>query len=305
MPLSCRTGYFAIVTPAPVGILPLRAQGSRCVHIHTMTTYTQPLRPHYRTVVLSDIHLGTKHAKVNEVTDFLSKVDCDRLILNGDIIDGWHLQKSGIKKWKPEHTRFFKVLMKLMEKHDTEVIYVRGNHDDFLDALAPLQLGCLRIVREYEFDGLDGRRYLVVHGDIFDRVCSHMKWLALLGDAGYTALLWLNGLYNRWRRYRHKPYHSISQAIKLKVKNAVSYISDFEQVLAEVAQGRQCQGVICGHIHHPDDRMIGAVRYLNSGDWVETLSALTEDRRGVWTIRRYYASDTTVTAGVNLQNAVS
>lgn len=267
---------------------------------------SKKLRPHYRTIVLSDIHLGTKHAKVNEVTDYLSSVDCDRLILNGDIIDGWHLQKSGIKKWRPEHTRFFKVIMKMMEKHDTEIIYVRGNHDDFLDTLTPLKMGCMKIVKEYFLEGLDGNRYLVVHGDIFDRVCTHMKWLALLGDAGYTALLWLNSLYNRWRCYRHKPYYSLSQAIKQKVKNAVSYISDFEQVLASVARERLCQGVICGHIHHPDDRMIGSIRYLNSGDWVETLSALTEDYQGNWNIQRYYSAGQTGThTGSQLKNVVS
>lgn len=264
------------------------------------------LRPHYRTIVLSDIHLGTKHAKVDEVTDYLASVDCDRLILNGDIIDGWHLKKSGIKKWRPEHTRFFKVIMKMMEKHDTEIIYVQGNHDDFLETLAPLSMGCLKIVKEYVLEGLDGNRYLVVHGDIFDRVCTQMKWLALLGDAGYTALLWFNSLYNRWRCYRHKPYYSISQAIKQKVKNAVSYISDFENVLANVARERQCQGIICGHIHHPDDRMIGQTRYLNSGDWVETLSALTEDFQGRWNVYRYYAAPQTAPAAIrNLKNTAS
>ena len=243
-------------------------------------------RPFYRTVVLSDIHLGTTHSKVEQVSDFLSSVDCARLILNGDIIDGWHIKKTGIRGWKPEHTRFIKIIMKLMEKHETEVIYVRGNHDDFLDSLAPLQLSNLNIVKDFVLESGD-RRYFVTHGDIFDRVTTEMRWLAQLGDVGYTMLLWLNSWYNRYRRRRGLPYYSVSQAIKQKVKTAVSYISDFEKVLVDFARARDCDGVICGHIHHPDDRMIDGIHYLNSGDWVETLSALTEDEEGRWNIVYY------------------
>lgn len=117
-----------------------------------------------------------------------------------------------------------------------------------------------------------------------------MKWLAKLGDIGYTLLLWLNSQYNRWRIKQGKPYYSLSQEIKQKVKSAVSYISDFEKVLAEFARNRQCEGVICGHIHHPENKMIGDVHYLNSGDWVETMSALTEDEEGNWDIL-YYSAD--------------
>ena len=133
------------------------------------------LRPYYRTIVLSDIHLGTSHSKVAEVSHFLSTVNCDRLILNGDIIDGWHLQKSGVKRWNAEHTRFFKVIMKMMEKCGTEIIYVRGNHDDFLDNLAPLHFSNIRIVKDYTLESA-GRRYFVTHGDVFDKVTTEMKW---------------------------------------------------------------------------------------------------------------------------------
>ena len=153
-------------------------------------------RKYYRTIVLSDIHLGTAHSKTDEVCHFLSNVDCDRLILNGDIIDGWHLKKSGTRKWQPNHTRFFKILMRMMERKNTQVVYVRGNHDDFLDGLAPLNFYNISIVRDYEIESA-GRRYFVTHGDIFDRVTTQMKWLALLGDMGYTFLLSFNSLYNR------------------------------------------------------------------------------------------------------------
>ena len=246
-------------------------------------------RRYFRTIVLSDIHLGTSHSKVEQVCNFLSTTDCDRLILNGDIIDGWSLQKFGSGKWKPQHTRFFKIIMKMVENCGTEVIYIRGNHDDFIDNLAPLKFATLSIVKEYMLES-NGKHYFVTHGDVFDKVSTEMKWLAKLGDIGYTLLLWLISLYNKYRVKRGKPYYSLSQAIKQKVKSAVSYISDFENVLVDFARARQCEGVICGHIHHPENRMIGGIHYLNSGDWVETLSALTEDENGNWNIL-YYTPD--------------
>ena len=155
------------------------------------------LRKHYRTIVLSDIHLGTTHSKVEEVSQLLRSVNCDKLILNGDIIDGWHMKKNGTRKWQPAHTQFFKIIMKLMEKCGTEVIYVRGNHDDFLDNLAPIRFANIQIVKDYVLKS-EGKSYFVTHGDIFDRVTTQMKWLALLGDMGYTFLLWFNGFISRF-----------------------------------------------------------------------------------------------------------
>lgn len=245
------------------------------------------IRTYYPTVVLSDIHLGTSHSKTIEVSNFLKSVNCDRLILNGDIIDGWHLRKAGTKKWQAKHTDFFKVIMKMMENFGTEVIYVRGNHDDFLDSLAPITFYNIKIVKEYILD-THGKRYYVTHGDIFDRVTSQMKWLARLGDVGYTFLLWVNRIYNLYRAGQGKPYYSFSQAVKQKVKSAVSYISDFEKVLVEFARARKCDGVICGHIHHPANTCYDGIHYLNSGDWVESLSALTEDADGNWHIIEYH-----------------
>ena len=243
-------------------------------------------RRHYRTLVLSDIHLGTSHSKTDEVSHFLSNVDCDRLILNGDIIDGWQLKKGGTRKWQAKHTRFFKILMRMMERQGTEIIYVRGNHDDFLDNLAPLSFANLHVVKDYELESC-GKRYFVTHGDIFDHVTSSMRWLARIGDIGYSLLMWFNRLYNRRRMKRGLPYYSVSQKIKQKVKASVSYISDFEQHLVRVANQKGCTGVICGHIHQADKRMIGDVLYLNSGDWVESMTALAEDYAGNWTILRY------------------
>ena len=139
----------------------------------------------------------------------------------------------------------------MMENQGTEVIYVRGNHDDFLDHLAPMSFYNIRIVKDWVLES-NGKRYYVTHGDIFDTVTTHMKWLAKLGDVGYTFLLWMNKVYNNYRLKQGKPYYSLSQAIKQKVKSAVSYISDFEKELVAFARARKCDGVICGHIHHPD-----------------------------------------------------
>ena len=245
------------------------------------------LRTYYPTVVLSDIHLGTQHSKTEEVTAFLKSINCDRLILNGDIIDGWHLRKYGMgKRWKAKHTEFFKVIMKMMENFGTRVIYVRGNHDDFLDGLAPLNFYNIQIVKDYVYEN-HGKRYYVTHGDVFDTVTTQMRWLAKLGDVGYTFLLWLNKVYNNYRLRRGKPYYSLSQSIKNRVKQAVAYISDFEKELVELARAKKCDGVICGHIHHPANTYYEGIHYLNSGDWVETLSALTEDEEGNWSVRYF------------------
>jgi UDP-2,3-diacylglucosamine pyrophosphatase LpxH len=241
-------------------------------------------RQHYRTIVLSDIHLGISHSHVREAIHFLKRHTCDKLILNGDIIDGWQLRKSG--KWKKKHTSFFKLLMKWLSSTDTEVVYLRGNHDDFLDEILPVQLGNFSIGRTHIHESM-GKRYFVVHGDIFDSVTSNLKWIAKLGDTGYTFLLWFNRQYNRYRKSRGLPYYSLSQVVKHKVKKAVSFITDFEDVLSEVARAEKCDGIICGHIHHPAIKLINGVEYLNSGDWVETLSALVETEQGEWKILYY------------------
>lgn len=237
----------------------------------------------YPTIVISDVHLGTEHSKTRQLTDFLKTVNCDTLIMNGDIIDGWNLQKSGKGKWKKEHTDFIKVIMKMMENHNTHVIYVRGNHDDFIDYLAPLSFANISIVKDYVYEN-NGKRYYVTHGDVFDNVTANMVWLAKLGDRGYTMLLWTNRIYNSYRTKRGLPYYSLSQKIKQKVKSAVSYISSFENELVKLAKARHVDGIICGHIHQPADRQIDGIHYLNSGDWVETMSALLEHEDGTWEV---------------------
>lgn len=239
---------------------------------------------HYKTIVVSDVHLGTKSSKAKELVRFLKNNTCEKLILNGDIIDGWQLKKGG--KWKKKHTRFFRLVLKMMEKDNTEIVYLRGNHDDFLDNMIPFQFNRLSIVRDhYHYSG--GKKFYVLHGDVFDNITTNLRWLAKLGDVGYTFLLWINKVYNNYRIKQGKSYYSLSKVIKQKVKSAVSYISDYETELVKFARSKNCQGVICGHIHHPALTQYDDIVYMNSGDWVESLTALVEDFDGKWEIIHY------------------
>ena len=239
---------------------------------------------HVRTAILSDVHLGTPHCKAEEVTHFLKHLRCDRLILNGDIIDGWRLRRDG--RWTKAHTRFVRRVLTMVQKKDTEVVYLRGNHDDFLGRLLPMQFDRLSLAEDYTFDNPRGR-YLVLHGDVFDGVVKNMVFLAQLGDVGYALLLRLNRLYNRLRALRGKEYFSLSKVIKARVKQAVSFIGKFEEQVAALARERGCTGVICGHIHTPADKMIGGIHYLNSGDWVESLTAIVEHHDGRFEVVDY------------------
>lgn len=238
----------------------------------------------YKTVILSDVHLGTLDCKIDEVNHFIKHTHCEKLILNGDIIDGWSLARRG--GWTDQHTRFIRLVLKKVEKRNTEVIYLRGNHDDILSRFLPLFFGRLKVVNEYIHEHPSGN-YLVVHGDGFDAVTVNHKWLAVLGDIGYQSLLRINRFYNNYRAWRGKEYFSLSKAIKAKVKGAVSFVGKYEEQLQNLARKRDCYGIICGHIHTPDDKMVGEVHYLNSGDWVESLTALVEYDDGRWEIIDY------------------
>lgn len=238
----------------------------------------------FKTIVVSDVHLGTNGAKAKEIVRFLKHHSCENLILNGDIIDGWRLRKSGT--WKRKHTRFFSRVLKMIEKENTKVFYLRGNHDDFLDQILPLTFGNLKIQKDMIYES-NGKKYFITHGDIFDSITTHFRWIAYLGDAGYTFLLWLNRLLNYHRQKRGLPYFSLSQYVKGKVKSAVSYIDSYEEELSKIAKFKGCDGIICGHIHKAENRMINGVHYLNSGDWVETMSALVELYDGSWKIINY------------------
>ncbi|MEG0950241.1 MAG: UDP-2,3-diacylglucosamine diphosphatase [Bacteroidales bacterium] len=240
---------------------------------------------HYPVLVLSDIHLGSEYSRIRELNLFLEKVSCDLLILNGDIIDGWQLRKSG-RHLTSSHLDFFRILMAKIEDGKTKIVYVRGNHDDFLDKILPFRLPNFTIVSDYLLTTSTGL-YYVTHGDLFDSITTQMRWLSLLGDAGYTVLLHLNKYYNLYRQKRGMPYRSFSRKIKGKIKSAVSYISDFEEKLVMIARMKKVNGIICGHIHQAANLYYDSINYLNSGDWVESLTALAFTQSGEWIIIHY------------------
>ena len=231
----------------------------------------------YKTIFISDLHLGTESSKVKEVMHFLRNTRCERLVLNGDIIDGWQLNRGSL--WTSEHTKFLRFILKRIEKKTLDVIYLRGNHDDILGRFLPMQFGSLSIVEDFVHESKSGR-YLVLHGDVFDTITKNFVFLAHLGDWGYKFLMSLNRWYNKYRAWRGKEYYSLSKAIKAKVKAAVNFVSSFEEKITKLAQAKECTGVICGHIHTSDNKKIGGLHYLNSGDWVESLSAIVEHSNG-------------------------
>jgi len=234
-----------------------------------------PIR--FRTIWISDIHLGTTGCQAQRLLEFLRKTESDTLYLVGDIIDGWQLKRRWY--WDQSHNNVVQTVLKKAKK-GTEVIFVPGNHDEAVRQFIDLDFGGIRVRDELIHTTAQGKRMLVLHGDRFDGVISCAKWLAYVGDNLYTMILKWNQWLNSWRARAGLPYWSLSQYLKLKVKNAVSYISSFENALAAEAKRRGLDGVICGHIHKPEIREIDGITYCNDGDWVESLSALVEDHAG-------------------------
>ena len=232
---------------------------------------------HYRTLWISDIHLGTAGCQARYLLDFLKHNESDTLYLVGDIIDGWQLRKGWY--WPRSHNDVVQKLLRKARK-GTRVIYVPGNHDSMARQFMGLAFGDIEVADEVIHVTADGRRFLVTHGDLFDGVMQHARWLAYLGDSGYTLILALNRWFNGMRTRMGYPYWSLSQYIKHKVKNAVSFITAFEKVMTDEARRRDCDGVICGHIHKAEIRMLDGLLYCNDGDWVESLTALAENADG-------------------------
>lgn len=232
---------------------------------------------HFRTMFLSDIHLGTRGCKADLLLDFLREHDADRIYLVGDIFDGWRLRKGWY--WPQSHND---VVQKLLRKgrKGAQIIYVPGNHDEIMRSYLGTHFGDIEVKSNDIHEGADGTRYLVTHGDQFDMVVMNAKWLAHVGDHAYSFALWLNGIFNRVRRLWGGQYWSLSKWAKLKVKKAVNFIGEYETVLAEEARTHGVHGVICGHIHHAANGDIDGVRYLNTGDWVESCTAIVEHASG-------------------------
>ncbi|MBS0410644.1 MAG: UDP-2,3-diacylglucosamine diphosphatase [Proteobacteria bacterium] len=227
----------------------------------------------YRSIFISDIHLGTRGCQAELLLDFIRQVACDRLYLVGDIVDGWKLRSGWF--WPQAHNDVVQKVLRLARK-GVEVIYVPGNHDDGVRDFCGVHFGGVIVARDMVHVAADGRRYLVMHGDEFDGVVQYAPWLAFLGDWAYRTVLMLNTVVNRVRRRLGFGYWSLSAFLKVKVKNALQFIEDFEGAVAAEARRRGVDGVICGHIHKAEMRDIDGVTYINDGDWVESCTALVE-----------------------------
>jgi len=232
---------------------------------------------HFRTIFISDVHLGTRGCKAEMLLDFLRRTESDTLYLVGDIVDGWRLKKHW--HWPQAHNDVIQKLLRKARK-GTRVIFIPGNHDEFARDYCDADFGDIELRREVIHEAADGRRYLVIHGDEFDGVVLYARWLAVLGDWAYVMALEVNHWMNVVRRRLGLPYWSISQFLKHKVKNAVQFITRFEQSMADLAVKRGVGGIICGHIHHAEIRHVGDVVYCNDGDWVESCTAMIEHPDG-------------------------
>lgn len=234
-----------------------------------------------RTVWISDVHLGTAGCQAGLLSDFLHSVECETLYLVGDIVDGWRLRKGWY--WPDQHNEVIRRLLKMAHR-GTRVIYIPGNHDEMFRDYAGLSFGGIEVQLEAIHTTADGRALLVTHGDAFDGIVLYARWLAFLGDQAYTLLLKANVVLNAVRRKFNLPYWSLSSYLKKRVKNAVQYIGQYEEVVAREALQRGVQGVVCGHIHCAEIRQFGAITYYNDGDWVESCTALTEAKDGTMSI---------------------
>ncbi len=232
---------------------------------------------HFRTIWISDVHLGTRGCKAELLLDFLKHNDSDILYLVGDIVDGWRLKRSWY--WPQSHNDLVQKVLRRARK-GCRVLYIPGNHDELFRGFADLQLGGIEVVAEAIHETVEGKRLLVLHGDQFDGVIRYAKWLAFLGDRAYVASLALNHWLNLFRRRFGHPYWSLSAYLKTRVKKAVQYVSDFEVAVAHEAFRRGVDGVVCGHIHKPELRWFGPILYCNDGDWVESCTALVEHPDG-------------------------
>jgi UDP-2,3-diacylglucosamine pyrophosphatase LpxH len=238
----------------------------------------------YRTIAISDVHLGTRDCKADQLNNFLKHNTCETMYLVGDIIDAWKIQQNRWR-WRQSHSNVIRRILG-HAKRNTRIIYVAGNHDEFLRPLIPYGIGFghIEIVNQAEHVGIDGRRYLITHGDLFDGITRLAPWISFLGDRAYDFVLSLNSRFN-WLRHRMGfGYWSLSQYLKRRVKRAVDFMFQFERNLAAYCKKRGFDGVICGHVHNSEIKLIDEVWYFNTGDWVESCTALCETHDGDWII---------------------
>lgn len=236
----------------------------------------EPIRT-FRTLFLSDIHLGSKPAKAEFLIDFLRFHDAETIYLVGDIVDGWRLRRSW--HWPQAHNDVVQKLLRKARK-GTRICYVAGNHDEFLRGFQGVHFGGIVVADRIVHEAADGRRYLVIHGDQFDTIVHNVRWLAYLGDKAYDVAIVVNRAIGLFRRMFGMPYWSFSSWAKIRVKQAVNFISAFQEVVTQEARRAGVDGVVCGHIHHATIEEMGDIRYINTGDWVESCTAVAENDDG-------------------------
>jgi len=238
----------------------------------------------YRTIFISDVHLGTRDCQANKLNNFLKHNTCETLYLVGDIIDAWKIQQNKWR-WKQSHTNVVRRILG-HAKRGTKVVYVAGNHDEFLRPMIPygFSFGLIEIRNQTEHIGADGKHYLITHGDLFDGITRLAPWLAFLGDKLYDLVLEWNSRFNWIRHKLGFGYWSLSKYLKHKVKKASDFMFQFETNIARYCKKRGFDGVICGHIHHAEIKEINGIIYMNDGDWVESCTALVEHYDGRWEI---------------------
>lgn len=231
----------------------------------------------WKTIIMSDLHLGAIQSNTDKIIDFLDNNDAETIILNGDIIDGWALKRG--TKWKKGDSKIIRKLLKKTEE-GTKIIYLHGNHDDFMQQFVPFEMGKIDFVREYGFKGVDGRLYYCFHGDVLDFIIIKMKWLALIGGWSYDLVIKLNTFYNFVRKKLNLPYHSLANIIKRNVKGLNNFLDRFQTNATKLAKQKGYDVAICGHIHQPKID----IDYMNSGDFCENSTCLVENVDGNWYI---------------------
>lgn len=239
----------------------------------------------YRTIWISDVHLGTRACCAAQLLDFLRHHDSESLYLVGDMIDGWQLKRSWY--WTQRQNDVVQKILRKVRK-GTRVVCIPGNHDEFARDFVGMQFGGIHVVREAIHETADGRRLLILHGDEFDGVVHHARWVAYLGSYGYDAVLTLSHWINRMRQRTRLGQWSLAGYLKRRVKNIMQFISDYETALLREARKRGVDGVLCGHIHKPDLRNVRGMVYGNTGDWVENCSALVENLDGRLEVVRWF-----------------
>ena len=237
----------------------------------------------YKTIFISDVHLGTRFAQTEKLIEFLKVNESENLFLVGDIIDGWAIKRKFV--WPQSHSDVIQKILRKARK-GTNIYLITGNHDEFLRPFVPLILGDnLNISNEFDYTSISGKRYYITHGDFFDSITMTKKWLAILGDYGYDFILYINHILNKIRRtFKINSQWSLSKYIKDNVKSSVNFINDFEKVLTEHAKHKNYDGIICGHIHKAEQRDINGIEYKNCGDWVESCTAIVEKHNGEFEI---------------------